>query len=104
MDNEDRRYSRLPADFAVHVLDNQLHVNERACDISEVGLKVTTARPLPPRAVVAMRLDLPHGCEPVELKGRVMWATAHTMGIRFEHPDSRVTDMVYRLRQDYERI
>ena len=65
---------------------------------------VVTPRPLPPMSLVSMRLELPHGSEAVEMLGRVMWATDHMMGIRFEQTDPRVTDLVYRIRKDFERI
>ncbi len=101
---EDRRFSRLPTDFMVHLRTNELRVNDRANDISEAGVKIVTSRPLPPKSLVSIRLDLPHGVEPVELLGRVMWSAENTMGIRFEQTDPRVTDVVFRIRQDYERI
>lgn len=99
-----RRFSRIPADFPVHLASAELRVNDRVNDISEAGIGVLTARPLPAMTLITMRLDLPHGAEPVEITGRVMWAGEHKMGIRFEHPDPRVTDVVVKIRQDYERI
>ncbi len=99
-----RRFSRLPTDFVVHVRSNELRVNDRVNDISEAGIGVITPRPLPPMSLVSMRLDLPHGAEAVEMLGRVMWATNHMMGIRFEQTDPRVSDLVDRIRQDFERI
>jgi len=99
-----RRFSRLPTDFVVHVRSEELRVNDRANDISEAGIGVITPRPLPPMSLVSMRLELPHGAEAVEMLGRVMWATDHMMGIRFEQSDPRVSDVVYRIRQDFERI
>ncbi len=99
-----RRFSRLPTDFVVHVRSDELRVNDRANDISEAGIGVLTPRPLAPMSLVSMRLELPHGAEAVEMLGRVMWATDHMMGIRFEQTDPRVTDLVYRIRQDFERI
>ena len=99
-----RRFSRLPTDFVVHVRSDELRVNDRANDISEAGIGVLTPRPLAPMSLVSMRLELPHGAEAVEMLGRVMWATDHMMGIRFEQTDARVTDIVYKIRQDFERI
>ena len=54
-------------------------------------------------SLVSMRLELPHG-EEVEMLGRVMWASQHMMGIRFEQTDPRVSDVVNRIRQGFERI
>ncbi len=99
-----RCFSRLPTDFVVHVRSDELRVNDRVNDISEAGIGVITPRPLPPMSLVSMRLELPHGAEAVEMLGRVMWATDHMMGIRFEQTDPRVSDVVYRIRQDFERI
>ena len=99
-----RRFHRVPTDFVVHVRSDELRVNERANDISEAGIGIVTPRPLAPMSLVSMRLELPHGIEPVELLGRVMWARDHMMGIRFEQTDSRVTDLVSRIRQEIYRI
>lgn len=99
-----RRYPRVPTDFVVHVRSDELRVNERANDISEMGIGVKTPRPLAPMSLVSMRLELPHGTEPVEMLGRVMWANKHMMGIRFEQTDARVSDLVSRLRQEIDRI
>ena len=98
-----RRFSRLPTDFVVHVRSDELRINDRANDISEAGIGVITPRPLPPMSLVSMRLELPHG-EEVEMLGRVMWASQHMMGIRFEQTDPRVSDVVNRIRQGFERI
>jgi hypothetical protein len=99
-----RRFQRVPTDFIVHVRSDELRVNERANDISEAGIGIVTPRPLAPMSLVSMRLELPHGMEPVEMLGRVMWARDHMMGIRFEQTDSRVTDLVSRIRQEIDRI
>lgn len=99
-----RRFTRVPTHFVVHVRSDELRVNDRVNDISEAGIGVITPRPLAPMSLVSLRLDLPHGAEAVEMLGRVMWATDHMMGIRFEHTDPRVTDLVNRIRRDFERI
>jgi hypothetical protein len=99
-----RRYPRVPTDFTVHVRSDELRVNERANDISEAGIGIVTPRPLAPMSLVSLRLELPHGAEPVEMLGRVMWAGKHMMGIRFEQTDPRVSDLVSKIRQEIERI
>lgn len=101
---EARRFSRLPADFAVHVQSDELRVYDRAADISEAGICVVTPRPIPIMSRITLRLDLPHGVEAVEMIGTVVWVKGHTMGIRFEQTDPRLTDAVWRIRQDYLRI
>lgn len=99
-----RRFTRLPADFPVHVRTSDLRVNDRAADLSEAGIGVMTPRPLSPMTLVSLRLELPHHSEPVDVLGRVMWCSEHMMGIRFEKSDSRVSEVVERLRQSYDRI
>jgi hypothetical protein len=99
-----RRHPRLPADFPVLVRSSELRVDDRVTDLSEAGIGVATHRPLSPMQLVSMRLQLPQDGEAVEVLGRVMWATGHRMGIRFEQADARVTDAVARLRQSYERF
>ncbi len=99
-----RRFARCPADFPVRVRGDGVRVNDRAADISEVGLRIETDRPLSPMTLISIRLELPHGLEPVDMLGRVMWAKEHMMGVRFEQTDPRLSDAVERLRQDTERI
>lgn len=98
-----RSFTRLPADFPVHLRTSELRVNDRANDLSEAGIGILTPRPLAPMTLVSVRLEVPH-LEPVDVLGRVMWANEHKMGLRFEKPDSRVTELVERLRQAYDRI
>ncbi|PZR16597.1 MAG: hypothetical protein DI536_05380 [Archangium gephyra] len=99
-----RRYMRLPADFPVQVLADELRVNDRVLDISEAGIGVRTVRPLSPMALVSLRLEVPHDPQPIDLLGRVMWRTRDQMGIRFEQKDPRLGDVLFRLRQTYARI
>ncbi len=99
-----RRFTRLPADFPVHVVADELRVSDRAHDISEAGIGVRTPRPLLPMSLVTLRLEVPHVAEPINLLGRVMWASDKLMGIRFEQSDPRLGDVLFRLRQDYTRI
>lgn len=99
-----RRFTRLPADFPVQVVADELRVSDRAHDLSEAGIGVRTPRPLLPMSLVTLRLDVPQSSEPIELLGRVMWADKKLMGIRFEQTDPRLRDVLFRLRQNYTRI
>jgi hypothetical protein len=96
-----RRHERLPADFAVHVRDETLRVSDRIHDISEAGVGIDTVRPLAPMTLVSLRIETD---EPIDVLGRVMWAHDKKMGIRFEQADARVTTLVSKLRQNYQRI
>lgn len=95
---------RLPADFPVQVKSNELRVDDHVIDVSEKGIGIRTHRPLAPMQLVSIELRPPHAPEPIEVLGRVMWATQHRMGIRFEQSDPRLSDAIWRLRQDYQRI
>lgn len=99
-----RRFERLPADFQVQVVADELRVNDRAFDISEAGIGVRTDRPLSPMTLVSLRLEVPHDPQPIDLLGRVMWRSEHHMGLRFEQKDPRLGDVLFRLRQNYARI
>jgi hypothetical protein len=90
-------------DFSVTLRWPGLRLADRAQDLSEGGLAVTTHDPLEPMTLVSMRLDLPHTV-PVDVLGRVMWTRGDTMGIRFESSDDRVHDSLHRLRTDFDRI
>lgn len=97
-----RRHERLPADFVVHVRDNSLRVGDRCADISEAGIGVETPRPLAPMTLVSLRIN--DAGEEIDVLGRVMWTAPNRMGVRFEQADQRVTDLVARLRSNYQRI
>lgn len=99
-----RSNARLAADFPVYLRSGELRVDDHVIDVSEMGIGIRTHRPLAPMQLVSMELRPPHASEPIEVLGRVMWATAHRMGIRFEQSDPRLSDAIWRLRQDYERI
>lgn len=99
-----RGYSRVPADFPVQVITDELRVNDRAADISESGVGVVTRRPLPPMALVSVRMELPHSEAPIELLGRVMWANEKKMGIRFEQSSPQLGHVVTQLRRDFSRL
>ncbi|MFO0599240.1 MAG: PilZ domain-containing protein [Myxococcaceae bacterium] len=96
-----RRHERLPADFLVHLRDESLRLSDRALDISEAGLGVETQRPLPPMTLISIHLETE---QPIDVLGRVMWSAGGKMGIRFEQADPRVTELVDKLRQTYQRI
>lgn len=99
-----RGYSRVPADFPVQVITDELRVNDRAADISESGVGLRTLRPLPPMSLVSLRMEVPHLEAPVELLGRVMWAGKRSMGIRFEQTCPRLSDALTQLRRDFTRL
>lgn len=99
-----RRFERVPAVFPVHVRSGELRVYDQARDVSEAGLGLETVRPLAPMTLVSLRLDVPHCPEPLDVLGRVMWATETEMGVRFEQPEPQLSDVVQRLRRDFERL
>ncbi len=99
-----RGYSRVPADFPVQVITEELRVDDRAADISESGIGVVTHRPLPPMALVSLRMEVPHTTGPIEVLGRVMWANESKMGIRFEQASPLLTQALTQLRRDFTRI
>lgn len=99
-----RRHTRVPASFPVHLVCGGLRFADEARDLSESGVGVLTKSPLPPMTLVPVRLEVPCFREPIELLGRVMWATGDAMGLRFEQPDERLQDSVYRMQTALGRI
>lgn len=100
-----RRHNRVLASFPVRVVSNSsLRLADEARDVSEGGIGVATSCPLTPMSLVPVRLELPTAKEPIEVLGRVMWATDTAMGLRFEQPDVRLTDSIERLRAAMDRI
>ncbi len=99
-----RGFQRVPADFPVQVLTEELRVHDRAADLSESGIGVRTTRPLAPMSLVSLRMEPPYVDAPIEVLGRVMWAGERQMGIRFEQTEPRLMHVLTRLRQDMARI
>ena len=99
-----RRHVRVPTTFPVQVVSKELRLVDEARDLSEGGIGVATKRPIPPMTLVPVRLELPTEKQPVEVLGRVMWATDTAMGIRFEQTNAALTDSVERLRAAFERL
>lgn len=101
--SQERRHPRVPVDFPVQLKTEAFRVSDRARDVSECGVGLSTTQPLPVMSLVGLRLELPHG-GPVDVLGRVMWATRDAMGLRFEQLDARLSDSVEKLRGEYARI
>ncbi|MEW6434550.1 MAG: PilZ domain-containing protein [Myxococcota bacterium] len=101
--SQERRHPRVPVDFPVRLQTNGFRVSDRARDVSECGVGLSTTAPLPVMSLVTVRLEVPHD-GPIDLLGRVMWATKDAMGVRFEQTDARLSDSVNRLRTGFERI
>jgi len=100
-----RRHDRVPATFPVQVVSSSsLRLADEARDVSEGGVGVATTCPLTPMSLVPVRLELPTSREPIEVLGRVMWATDSAMGLRFEQPDMRLSDSIGRLRAALVRL
>lgn len=100
-----RRHNRVPASFPVRVVSNSsLRLADEARDVSEGGIGVATNSPLIPMSLVPVRLEFPTAKEPIEVLGRVMWATDTAMGLRFEQPDVRLNDSIERLRAAMDRL
>ena len=101
--SQERRHARVPADFPVLLKTDGFRVSDRARDVSECGVGLMTTQPLPLMSLVGLRLELPNA-GPIELLGRVMWATQDAMGLRFEQLDARLSDSVERMRVEIARI
>ena len=99
-----RRHQRFVVDFMVRVRTTEARISDRAENLSEAGMAVRTVAPLPPMTLVQLTLELPHERAPVEVMGRVIWASHNAMGVRFEEVDSRVADCVDRLSRDADRL
>lgn len=95
-----RKAPRLQAEFVVEVLDGRPHV-DRASDLSASGIGIRTTRPLRVMSLVMLRLRLPDGSPPLEVLGRVMWATGEGMGLRFEQAEPRITAFVNRAHRTH---
>lgn len=100
---QERSHGRVPADFAVRLKTDDFRISDRARDVSECGVGLRTSRPLPPLTLVSLSLEVPHNDTPIDVLGRVMWATSDAMGLRFEQLDPRLSDSVERLRTELAR-
>lgn len=99
-----RRYPRFAADFLVKVRCGDQRLSDRVRNLSEGGVAIETRSPLSPMTLVNLTLELPNEPKPIDLMGRVMWATEDAMGVRFEQTDTRVLECVDHLAKECERL
>jgi uncharacterized protein (TIGR02266 family) len=99
-----RKHPRFAADFLVKVRTTDQRLSDRVRNLSEGGIAIETRSPLSPMTLVSLSLDLPTEPKPIDLVGRVMWATDSAMGVRFEQSDARVIDCVDHLAKECERL
>lgn len=99
-----RRHPRFPADFLVKVRSSDQRLADRVRNLSEGGIAIDTRAPLAPMTLVQLTLEIPSEPKPIDLVGRVMWATDAAMGVRFEQSDSRVLECVDHLSREAERL
>jgi hypothetical protein len=77
--NHEREGWRLAADW--HVFGSSVHRVSTTADVSEGGIFLCSAAPMPVGSPLVISLALPRG--PVEVHGRVVWTDARGMGVRF---------------------
>lgn len=99
-----RCHERYPAQFPVLVKSTEYRLYDEVKDLSEGGIGVATAHPMPAMTLVNVVLEAPHEREPISVVGRVMWSKPGAMGIRFEQADSRLFGAVDRIAKDLQRI
>ncbi len=99
-----RRHPRFAADFLVKVRSSDQRLADRVRNLSEGGIAIETRSPLSPMTLVNLSLELPNEPGPIDLVGRVMWATDDAMGVRFESGDSRIVECVDQLARGAERL
>ena len=99
-----RRHPRFATDFLVRVRNGEQRTSDRVRNLSEGGVAIDTRAPLAPMTLVQLTLEIPSEPKPIDLVGRVMWATDAAMGVRFEQSDSRVLECVDHLSREAERL
>jgi len=71
-----RRFERIPLTMPVKFLDvasNQESIAQ-AHDISAQGIGLLTNQRLPPDTHLEMWLEIPNRCNPLHIKGKVVWS------------------------------
>ena len=99
-----RRFRRLPSDVRVFTRGTWVPFAEDARDVSEGGVGIVTARPLPVGTRALFALALPHREQVIELRGTVVWAGQGAMGVAFEHHHPMLNDYVDRLSKAEDSI
>lgn len=89
-----RKSHRIPVELPVRLRTRVGREPDRALDLSACGLGLSTLAPLEPYSLISLHLDLDGEPKPVELLGRVMWATDDRMGVHFLQQDHRVARFV----------
>ncbi|HTG01545.1 MAG TPA: TIGR02266 family protein [Nitrospirota bacterium] len=72
LSGQPRSAPRVPAKMQVEILDDVPEKKLMSVNISEGGLYLRTASPLPEGTVVRIRFSLPHDSDPLELSGEVV--------------------------------
>jgi len=91
-DPDRRRQPRHPARFDVDFRASDSYLYSRASNISELGIFVVTASPVPPGTRIHLRFGSAGDGTPIEIAGEVRWidrggsGREPGMGVRFVDP------------------
>lgn len=104
---ERRRYFRVPAEIPVTLnFGDGNPVNATIANISEGGMSVRTAAPIPTRATVRFSFFLPDTKIKVEAKGEVAWSLSpnNRAGIHFVYlPESTQKELLMWINAELQR-
>lgn len=96
-----RKFSRIPIRLQVQLRSYLLRAPDVASDLCEGGIRIETPYPVEPYCLVSLRIELPTSARPINMLGRVMWASATDMGVSFLYEDPSLAAYLDRLRGDF---
>ncbi len=89
MEQEHRRYHRVPVDLPVTALfDDQKEFQAIATNISDGGMALRFTHPVPEHRSVSLRFTLPGSTSRIEAKISMAWVDHLLAGVRFEYMPS----------------
>jgi hypothetical protein len=96
----DRKSHRIPVRLPVQLRSCYRREPDYAYDLSSLGMGLATLAPVEPCLLVSLHLEVPNAAKPIDLLGRVIWATDERMGVRFLHDDARLSEYLQQLRTE----
>ncbi|MBN2342085.1 MAG: PilZ domain-containing protein [Deltaproteobacteria bacterium] len=91
--DERRREKRHNIKLSVNYTHGDTYLYSKSSNLSEMGIFLVSDTPLSAGTIIQLRFDTPHGSNPIDVSGEVVWIDPGSstspggMGIRFIDPE-----------------
>lgn len=96
-EDERRREKRHNVKLNVNYSHGDTYLYSKSSNLSEMGIFLVSDTPLAAGTVIQLRFNTPHGSNPIDISGEVVWIDPGSatspggMGIRFISPEAETT-------------